>query len=94
MRRGDSLVVSAVDRGAGIDPASVRATIDGRDVAFRYDRRAQRITVASRGLRPGRHILRLRVADFQEGKNLAAASGYLPNTARHTVTFRIRSATR
>jgi subtilisin family serine protease len=92
VRRGDSLIVSALDRGAGIDPPSVRATVDGRDVAARYHQRAQRITVDVRRLRPGRHILRLHVADFQEGKNLAAVRGYLPNTARLTMPFRIQPA--
>jgi len=80
-----AIVVSATDAGAGVDPASIVATLDGRTVAAHYASGA--ITIHAR---KGRHALVLRVADYQETKNMEDVPPILPNTAtlRAAVTVR------
>jgi hypothetical protein len=70
--------LAAGDRGAGVDPRSLEARLDGRAVAARYS--AGRIQIVSRRITRGRHVLRVSVADYQETKNNENVSRILPNT--------------
>jgi subtilisin family serine protease len=73
---GGRIVVAATDGGAGVDPASVDATLDGRSVKARYAN--GRVTIpAGRG----RHRLVVRVSDYQETKNMEDVPKIRPNTA-------------
>jgi subtilisin family serine protease len=83
--------VRATDAGAGVDPTSVQAQIDGRLVAATYDARTRIVLVVNSRLAPGTHQLRLRVADFQETKNDENRGGVLPNTATLNAKFSVGS---
>jgi subtilisin family serine protease len=80
-----SIVVSATDAGSGVDPGSIEARLDGRTAAAAFARGL--ITVRAG---KGRHTLTLRVADYQETKNMEDVAPILPNTAtfKRTVTVR------
>jgi subtilisin family serine protease len=80
-----AVVVSATDAGSGVDPSSVAVRLDGRTAQARY--RNGRFTVT--GAR-GRHTLVLRVADYQEAKNMEDVPPILPNTATLRATVRVR----
>jgi subtilisin family serine protease len=88
-RRG-VLRISVRDRGSGVDPSTVRLTIDGRARRARYDSNRGEVTRSIRGLRPGRHRLTLRVSDHQESKNIENVRKILPNTARLRAAFVVR----
>jgi hypothetical protein len=87
------VLVAAADAGAGVDPDSIAATLDGRSVKAVW--RGGTIRLAAR---PGRHRLVLQVADYQEAKNMedvlpaGGRSSVLPNTAtlRAAVTVTAR----
>jgi subtilisin family serine protease len=86
--RGDPILVAAIDRGSGVYPDLVRASIDGRSVRAAYRRGVVRI--GTTGLSPGAHRLRLRVSDYQETKNTENVARILPNTRFLTATVTIR----
>jgi len=77
--------VRATDAGSGVDPASITATVDGRNVTLRGP--ASSLTVAAA---PGRHTIVVHASDYQETKNMENVPPILPNTAtlRATVTVR------
>jgi subtilisin family serine protease len=82
-RRGTSLRVAVSDAGAGVDPRSIDATVDGRE------RRASlRGGVISIRVGRGRHRVVLQVSDHQESRNMENVPRILPNTARLAVTVR------
>jgi hypothetical protein len=87
-RASSWLPVSAIDRGAGIDPGSIRATVDGRVVSAVLQGNV--IRVGTTQIARGTHRLRLRVSDYQETKNTENVARILPNTRVLTGTFRIR----
>ena len=88
--RVGGIAVSAVDKGSGVDPASIAATLDGRAVAARWTAAGViRITA-----RPGRHRLVLRVSDYQETKNMEDVGPILPNTATLRATVTVARAVR
>jgi subtilisin family serine protease len=66
------------DRGAGVDPRSLEARIDGNAVPARYAN--GRVRLVSRRISRGRHVLTFSVADYQETKNNENVSRILPNT--------------
>jgi subtilisin family serine protease len=81
-----TVTLSVRDAQSGVDPASLRATVDGspRRVPFadglaRIDR-----------LAAGRHTITLRAADYEETKNMEDVGPVLPNTRlfRTVVTLR------
>jgi subtilisin family serine protease len=76
--------VAATDAGSGVDPSSIVATLDGKAVAAKWLGGAIRIAA-----RPGRHLLVLRVADYQETKNMEDVPPILPNTATLRATVRV-----
>ena len=87
--RGRRLRVRAIDNGAGIDPAFIRLSVDGRPGLAHYDARRHEITESLKGFRRGRHRFTLRVSDYQEPKNMENVPKILPNTARLRAAFRI-----
>jgi subtilisin family serine protease len=87
-KRTAALQLAVADAGAGVDPRSLTATIDGRavDVAFSRGRATIRLgTVA-----PGRHRLSFSASDFQELKNMENVPRILPNTTTFSAAFRVR----
>ena len=80
--------MSAVDKGAGVYPNSIVASVDGSIVRARYHSGV--ISIATRTLAAGTHRLRLRVSDYQEAKNTENVARILPNTRTITVSFRVR----
>ncbi|MBA3364495.1 MAG: S8 family serine peptidase [Actinobacteria bacterium] len=88
-RRGVSVLVT--DRGSGVNPTLMRATIDGNFATVRYSRATGRAVVtASQTLGRGRHQLVFRASDYQETKNNENVLRILPNTRRVTARFTVR----
>jgi hypothetical protein len=82
---GRKIVIAITDGGAGVDPFSVRATVDGRSIQLHYSH--NRLTLpAGRG----RHLLIVTASDYQELKNMEDVAPIKPNTStlRRTVTVR------
>ena len=75
---GERLAVRAADAGSGVDPGSLVAEVDGDERGATL--RGETVLVDTRGLRPGRHALRLQVSDYQETRNTENAARILPNT--------------
>ncbi len=69
------VVVSIVDPGAGVDPESVRATLDGRTIERTF--RHGRLTIAASR---GQHLLIVSASDYQELKNMEDVAPIKPNT--------------
>jgi subtilisin family serine protease len=88
LRVGSTLLVSATDAGAGVDPQSIRATVDGVSRQIRFSR--GRVRVSLDGVGKGRHSLEVRVADFQELKNNENVPLVLPNTRILKARFVVR----
>jgi hypothetical protein len=86
--RGGTLLVRARDTGSGVDPTTMRASLDGRAVRVRYGKGIVRIAAGS--LRRGRHRLVLQVSDYQETRNQENVPRILPNTRRISATFVVR----
>jgi subtilisin family serine protease len=74
------------DGGSGVDPRSLRATVDGRSHGVSYTRGVARLT----GLGAGRHTITLRASDYQETKNMEDIGPILPNTRTAKVTIAVR----
>ena len=87
-RQGSRLRVIATDSGAGVNPTSIVAAVEGRRVPAAF--RGGVITISTAGLEPGTYRLRVRVSDYQEAKNTENVGPILPNTRTTTVTFRVR----
>jgi hypothetical protein len=85
---GSTLRLAVTDAGAGVDPQSLVAKIDGKNVGFAYS--GGRVRVALAGVGPGRHRLVLQAADYQELKNMENVPQILPNTRTFAATFRLR----
>jgi subtilisin family serine protease len=77
-RTAAAVRMSVRDAGAGVDPKSVRATIDGRARTVSYARGTATISLV--GLGAGSHTLVFRAADYQETKNMEDVGPVLPNT--------------
>jgi subtilisin family serine protease len=88
VRRGTPLRVAVVDRGSGIDPATLVVRIDGNAVGARV--RSGAVRIATAGLSPGRHRLRLQLSDYQESRNMENVARILPNTRVLSTTFTVR----
>ena len=85
-----SLAIRATDRGAGVDPRSIFASVDGGSREPAYSRARNRITIPVGRLSSGRHRLVLQVSDHQEAKNMENALRILPNTTRLELGFTVR----
>ena len=79
-----ALRVAATDAGSGVDPASIVATVDGKPAAATWAGGTIRIAA-----RRGKHVLVLRVADYEETKNMEDVPPILPNTATLRATVRV-----
>jgi subtilisin family serine protease len=78
---GNDVMIAATDSGAGVDPTSIAATVDGRAVGATWKAGVIHVKVS-----PGRHTLVVSVADFQETKNMEDVTplhgtSVTPNTA-------------
>jgi hypothetical protein len=89
VRAGGTLVASASDGGAGVDPGSVFVQLDGRPLQA-ASFRSGRVRIPVRSLSRGRHRVALHVSDYQESKNMENVPRILPNTAVLTSTFVVR----
>ena len=78
----------ASDAGSGVDPASVVVRIDGEERRASFA--AGEVRIATRGLRKGRHTLRLQISDYQESRNMENVGRILPNTRILQTTFTVR----
>jgi Flagellar-associated PapD-like len=76
--RNGMLRVAVRDGGAGVDPVSLAATIDGRSYSVSYSDGVARVSLA--GVGRGNHTLLFRAADYQETKNTEDVGPILPNT--------------
>ncbi len=90
VRRGRSLALRATDGGAGVDPRSIFATVNGSSRTPAYSRNRNLITIPLRRVSPGRHRLVLQVSDHQEAKNMENTLRILPNTTLLDVQFTVR----
>jgi subtilisin family serine protease len=72
------------DAGAGVDPTSIRASVDGNVADHKYARGI--ITVDLSGKAAGSHTVSVQVSDFQETKNMEDVGPILPNTRTVRVT--------
>jgi subtilisin family serine protease len=82
-----SLKVSAVDAGAGVDPATLQIKIDGQNASGRL--RNGTISIPVGPVAAGSHTLTVSAADFQEAKNMEDVARILPNTATLSTTFTV-----
>jgi subtilisin family serine protease len=83
-----AVLVRVADGGAGVDPRSLRATVDGRSVAVKLSGAVARVNLSETGA--GTHRLVFSVSDYQETKNTENTAGVLPNTRTIRATIRTR----
>ncbi len=76
--RSGSAVFSVTDRGAGVDPGSFGARVDGHTRRVRYS--GGRAVVSLGGLARRTHTIVLIASDYQETKNMEDIGPILPNT--------------
>jgi subtilisin family serine protease len=88
VREGSAVALRITDRGSGVDPSGLHATLDGTAVAIRY--RAGRARVDTSLLAPGRHTLVVRASDYQEAKNMENTGAIVPNTRTLRTGFYVR----
>ncbi len=88
VNRSAPLLVRVSDAGAGVDPHTASATIDGKEQATTWASGTLRI--ATQGLFPGSHRLRLQISDYQESRNTENVPPILPNTRVLTATIVVR----
>jgi subtilisin family serine protease len=82
------VTLSVVDAGSGVDPTSMRASVDGtrHDVTFK----GGLARIASGTLLRGNHRIGLVVSDYQEAKNMEDVARILPNTRNFSGTLKLR----
>jgi len=83
--RGRALELAVTDRGAGVDPVSLEARIDGDLMPVSYRNGKARIRLAL--VPQGRHALSFSVGDYQETKNMEDVPGIRPNTRTVRTSF-------
>jgi Subtilase family len=88
VRRGGVLRLTMSDRGAGVWPDSVSATLDDRPARIQFG--GGRAAVALGSLGRGTHRLVVRASDWQETRNTENAYRILPNTRILRTTIRVR----
>ncbi|MGL6278949.1 MAG: S8 family serine peptidase, partial [Gaiella sp.] len=66
-RRGEPLRFRVADAGAGVDPGTIVARLDGRKIEARVVGGELRIDTGA--VAPGRHTVRVQVSDYQETRN-------------------------
>jgi hypothetical protein len=90
VRAGEPVVARVADTGSGIDPTSLEATFGGREATARL--RGANVRIATKGLAPGRHRLRLQLSDYQESRNNENVTRILPNTRVVSAWVTVRPA--
>ncbi len=88
VRRSAPIVVRVTDAGAGVDPHTASATIDGKEQKTTWS--AGTLRISTQGLFPGKHRLRLQISDYQESRNTENVPPILPNTRVLTATIVVR----
>jgi subtilisin family serine protease len=66
------------DSGSGVDPESLRVTVDGKATRFTYSHGV--LWVRTNGQPPGTGRVTVTAADYQESKNMEDVGPVLPNT--------------
>ncbi len=84
-KRGGNLQLTVTDAGAGVDPQSLTAKIDGKPADVAYSRGRGIVSLRTAG--PGRHTLVFTAADYQELKNMENVPQILPNTRTFKAVF-------
>jgi subtilisin family serine protease len=84
---GGAVRIRVADRGAGVDPTSLIASIGDRRLPVSLRRGV--VSVDVRALRGGTYPLVVQVSDRQEAKNDENVAGVLPNTRRLRATIRV-----
>jgi hypothetical protein len=90
VRVGHPLRIRVRDAGAGVDPRSLEATLDGRTVGARLV--GSEVRISTVGTAPGRRRLRLEVGDYQETRNMENVARILPNTRVLTAWVVVRAS--
>ncbi len=88
IKRGAPLVARVADSGSGIDPKTIKATIDGVMRSVRLG--SGTVRTETTGVRRGLHRFRLQLSDYQESRNMENVAPILPNTRVLTSTIVIR----
>jgi subtilase family protein len=78
--------IAVRDGGAGVDPQSLHAIVDGHTRAVSFANGVARIS----GLDRGSHSLVFRASDYQETKNMEDIGPILPNTRTLKTTVSVR----
>src|SRR4051812_764564 len=86
-KRGGTLTLAVTDAGAGVDPKSPTATIDGKTVPVSFTGGRAIVSLGPTG--PGRHALVFTAADYQELKNMENVPRILPNTRTFRAVIRV-----
>jgi hypothetical protein len=81
------LELTVTDGGAGVDPRSLTARIDGKPAEVTFT--GSRALVSLLRVGPGRHSLVFSAADYQELKNFENVLKILPNTRVLRTAFRV-----
>jgi hypothetical protein len=83
--RGRTVAIRISDAGSGIDPGSLKLTVDGQS------RRAPALRASALRLRlaPGRHRVQVTASDHQEAKNMEDVGAILPNTRTVAASVRV-----
>jgi len=87
---GRSLLLRVRDRGSGVDPSTMAASVDGSFRRLVWDSKHGLVQVRLPALARGRHRLVFTTSDYQEAKNNENAGTTLPNTRRLQTTFVVR----
>ena len=88
VRRGAPFRILVADAGSGVDPTSIEASFGGQAVIARLV--GSEIRIPTSAMTPGRHRLRVAVADYEETRNNENVARILPNTRVLTALVTIR----
>jgi hypothetical protein len=83
----DVVRLAVRDGGAGVDPLSLHATVDGHDHDVSYFNGTARVSLV--GVGHGPHTLVFTAADYQETKNMEDVGPILPNTRVFRATINV-----
>ena len=78
VKRSAPVLVRVSDASSGVDPGTAMATVDGKAQPTSWKNGTLRI--ATSGIFPGTHKLRLQISDYQESRNTENVPPILPNT--------------
>jgi subtilisin family serine protease len=87
--RGDRLLLTVTDAGAGVDPRSVRVKLGSATLTARLTGSTLSARIPA-GATRGRQTLQVTVSDYQETKNMEDVPRILPNTRTLTTSVTVR----